>query len=375
MTETGPGRSSSSRAEEPPSGFPPIDALEEVASRRVSASIWAYIQGGAGEERTLRANREAFSRAILRPRALRGVEELDLRCRLLGEQVAAPIFVAPMAYQETVHPDAEPGVARATAAAGLLGVYSTLSSRSLEEIAAAAGTGPRWFQLYHQPEAAVERGLLDRAKRTGYSAIVLTIDTPVLGVRDRQARGGFAIDASVPIGNGPGVLPPSRAPVESGATYRLRPDAGATWEIVDRVRETAGLPVIVKGVLTAEDARRAVDHGAAGVVVSNHGGRQLDGAGASLDALPEVVAAVDSRAEVYLDGGVRRGVDILVALARGAHGVGIGRPILWALAVGGSAGVERYLAQLKSELAVGMALIGRRTIGEIDRSLLDRPAG
>ncbi|MGP8077832.1 MAG: alpha-hydroxy acid oxidase [Thermoplasmata archaeon] len=351
--------------------IPTLAELEEAASRRVPPEIWAYIQGGAGEERTLRANREAFVRAVLRPRVLQGVTELDLRTTMLGRTVAAPFFISPMAYQAKVHPDGEAGVAVAATGAGLLAVYSTLSSRSLEEIARASGPGARWFQLYHQPDPRVERRLLERAENAGFSAIVLTADTPVLGVRDRQAQGGFAIDASVPVGNGPEVVPPSRAPVLDGETFRLRADAGATWDLLGRIRETTRLPIVVKGILTADDARRCVDHGAAAIVVSNHGGRQLDGSPATLDALPEVVGAVGARAEVYLDGGVRRGSDILVALARGAKAVGLGRPVLWALAVGGGPGVARYLALLKTEAAVAMALTGRRTVREIDRTLTE----
>ncbi|MGB6500459.1 MAG: alpha-hydroxy acid oxidase, partial [Thermoplasmata archaeon] len=332
--------------------------------------IWAYVQSGAGEERTLRSNREAFRRAVVRPRVLEEIRQLDLRTTILGQAVSAPVFICPTAYQAKIHPDAEPGVARAASAAGLLAVFSTLTSRSLEEIAVASGDGPRWFQLYHQPDPAVERGLIERAGAAGYGAIVLTVDTPVLGIRDRQAKGGFAIDSSVPIGNGHGVATPSRGPVAGGETYEIRPDTSATWDWLGRVRDQTRLPIVVKGVLTGEDAARAVDLGAAGVIVSNHGGRQLDGAPATLDVLPEVVGAVGGRAEVYLDGGVRRGIDILVARARGAQAVGVGRPILWALAVGGEPSVARYLALLKLELAIGMALAGRRSIAAIDASAL-----
>jgi len=351
-------------------GFRSLDELEEIAAGRLPAPIWAYVQGGAGEERTLRANRSAFARATVRPRVLRGVGEIDLRVRLLDSPCAAPLFVCPTAYQAKIHPDAESGVARAAATEGVVTVVSTLSSHSIETIAAAAGAGSRWFQLYPQPDRAVERRLLDRAEAAGYSALVVTVDTPVLGVRDRQARGGFAIDGSVPIGNGSDVVPPSRGPILDGVTYRLRPDAGATWELVDRLREQTRLPIVVKGILTPEDARECVDHGAKAIIVSNHGGRQLDGAPATLDVLPDLVAAVGGHAEVYLDGGVRRGTDVIVALARGAKAVGIGRPILWALAAGGEPGVRQYLAMLKLEVVVAMALLGRRSVAELDRTVV-----
>ena len=317
----------------------------------------------------MRANREAFARAICTAPNSSGGRGARPPGPAARPPFTAPLFVCPTVYHGKIHPDAESGVARAAAAEGLLSVYSTLSSHSLESIATASGAGGRWFQLYHQPDAAVERQLLERADRAGYTAIVLTVDTPVLGVRDRQARGGFAIDASVPIGNGPGILPPPRAPSPGGRGYRLRPGRGRDVEWFDRLRETTRLPIVVKGVLTAEDARQCLAHGARGIVVSNHGGRQLDGAPATLDALPEVAAAVGSKIEVFLDGGVRRGTDVLVALSRGARAVGVGRPILWALSAGGEKAVQRYLSLMKLEIAVSMALSGRRSIAEIDASL------
>jgi len=352
--------------------FPTLGDLEESASKRVLEHVWAYIQGGAGEERTLRANREAFLQWNLRPRALVDVSVIDPSTTVLGAEVRAPFFISPMAYHGQVHPEGEPGVARAARDAGILGVYSTLASFSIEDIAGASGPGLRWFQLYLQPDFEVSRQLVERAEKAGYSALMLTVDTPVLGVRDRQARAGFAIDSTVPIGNGRDVVPPSRSPVEQGRFYRLRSEASASWEVFAQLQSITRLPLVAKGVLTAEDGRLAVRHGTKAIVVSNHGGRQLDGAPASLRALPEVVKAVGSEVEVYVDGGVRRGSDVLAALALGSRAVGIGRPILWALAVGGAFGVSRYLALLKTELATAMALAGRRTIAELDRSLLSR---
>lgn len=367
------GRSVSSTNE--PEGFRTLSELEELAGRKLAASAWAYVQGGAGEERCLRANREAFQLLQIVPRAFEGRGEIDVRTRILGAASAVPFFLAPMAYQGTIHPDGEQGVARAASDAGVLATFSTLSTDSLEKIGAASGQGRRWFQLYHQPDDAADRALIQRAERAGYSAIMLTADTPVLGVRDRQARGGFAIDASVPVGNGPEIVPPAREVVRVGETYRPSPDAAPTWETLDRVRESTRLPIVVKGIMDPADARRCVDYGASGIVVSNHGGRQLDGAPASLAALPAIVEAVGSRTEVYLDGGVRRGSDVLIALALGAKAVGIGRPVLWALAVGGSAGVSRYLSLLTQEIISVMVLAGRHSISEIDRSLLAGPVG
>jgi 4-hydroxymandelate oxidase len=351
--------------------FPSLSELERLASERLAEPIRAYINGGAGDERTIAANRESFRRWAIRPRVWCDVATVDLGTYLLGSHVDAPFFIAPTAYHGQVHPDAEPGTARAATAAGVLSVFSTLSSASIEAIAHASGAGLRWFQLYLQPDFEVNRSLVERAGRAGYSAIVVTADVPVLAVRDRQATGGFAIDASVPIGNGAEVQTPARTPVREGAAYRLPAPAGESWEVLDRLREVTKLPLVVKGVLTAEDARLAVDHGAQGVVVSNHGGRQLDGARTSLQALPEIVRAVGDRTEVYLDGGVRHASDILIALALGARAVGIGRPVLWALALGGSGGVARYLDLVGTELASAMALAGRRSIAEIDRSLIE----
>jgi len=346
-----------------PAGGPfTLSELEEAAGRCLEPRLWAYVQGGAGEERTVRANRAAFETATLTPRALAGGGEFDPRTRLLGHEVGLPLFVAPMAYQGQIHPDGEAGVARAAAGAGVLTVVSTLSTASLEEVARASGDGLRWFQLYHQPDAAVGRRLVERAERAGYSALVLTADTPLLGVRDRQARSGFAIDSRQPVGNGADIVPPARGLAGVAGRYRVDPPTAPTWETIDVLREWTRLPIVVKGILDPRDAEACVAHGAAAIVVSNHGGRQLDGAPATLEVLPKVVTAVGHRVEVYLDGGVRRGSDILVAIDRGARAVGIGRPILWALAVGGERGVADYLGQLRTELLAAMVLTGRADV-------------
>jgi 4-hydroxymandelate oxidase len=351
-------------------GFSSLGDLEETAVRKVAPKIWSYIEGAAATGWTDRANREAFDRWVLLPRILAGIHEVDLRTRLLDEPVRAPVYVAPTAYQGLIHSDGEAGTARAASRAGLLAVFSTLSSRSLEEIASVRPRGPRWFQLYLQPEWSATERLVHRAEKAGFTAVVLTADMPVLGIRDGQLKTGFAIDASIPVGSGPGVVPPSRGPELSHETYTVDRPSVETWEVVDRLREATHLPIVVKGVLTAADARLSVEHGARAVVVSNHGGRQLDRTPASLAALPAVVAAVGERAEVYLDGGVRRGSDILIALALGARAVGIGRPVLWALAANGEAGVARYFSLLASDLATAMVLAGRRSVSEIDRSLI-----
>jgi 4-hydroxymandelate oxidase len=355
-------------------GFSTLSDLEEAASMKADKSAWAYIQGGAGEEWTMKANREAFHRWTLRPRVLVDVENLEFGTTLLGTEVSAPFYVSPTASHGLVHPDAEAATARAASKANILAGFSTLTSISLEDIARAAPAGPRWFQLYLQPDFSNTKSLVERAEKAGYKAIMLTVDMPVAGTRDRESQAGSPLASSIVLGNGREVVRPLRNPVTiDGGRAHIRKEASNTWEIVDRLQEITRLPLVLKGILTREDARLAVVHRAKGIVVSNHGGRQLDGAPASLDALPEVVDEVGSEIEVYFDGGIRRGSDIVTALASGARAVGIGRPVFWALAVGGEAGVLRLLSLLKTDLATVMALTGRRTLSEIDKTLINNP--
>ena len=357
-------------AKRPSEGFASLSEVEEAGARKLAPRIRSYIEASAAGGWTDRANREEFDRWVLNPRVLAGVREVDLRTSVLGEGVRAPIFVAPTAYQGLVHPAGEGATARAASRAGLLAIFSTLSTFSLERIAKARPRGPRWFQLYLQPEWDTTERLVRRAERAGFTAVVLTADTPVLGIRDAQLRTGFAVDASLPVGNGPGIFPPSRGPEKEGDTYSLKAASEETWDVVDRLKEASHLPIVVKGILTPGDARAAVKHGARGVIVSNHGGRQLERSPASLAALPAIVATVGTRAEVYLDGGVRRGSDILIALALGARAVGVGRPVLWALAANGEAGVAHYLSLLTSDLATAMVLSGRSVLSDITRTLV-----
>ncbi len=354
-------------------GFSTLSDLEGAASRKTDKSAWAYIQGGAGEEWTIKANREAFHRRTLRPRVLVDVENLEFATTLLGTKVSAPFYVSPTASHGLVHPDAEAATARAASKANILAAFSTLTSISLEGIAKAAPTGARWFQLYLQPDFSVTESLVKRAEESRYKAIILTVDMPVAGNRDRENQAGSPLASPTVLGNGREVVRPLRNPIVENGRAHIRKEASNTWEVVDRLQEITRLPLVLKGILTREDARLAVSHGARGVIVSNHGGRQLDGAPASLDALPEVVDAVGSEVDVYFDGGIRRGSDIITALALGAKAVGIGRPVFWALAAGGEAGVSRLLALLKTDLATVMALTGRRTLSEIDKSLVNNP--
>src|SRR2546429_2360128 len=268
-------------------GFSTLSDLEETASRKTDKSAWAYIQGGAGEEGTMKANREAFHRRTLRPRVLVDVENLEFGAPLLGTKVSAPFYVSPTASHGLVHPDAEAATARAAGKANILATFSTLSSISLEDIAKAVTTSPRWFQLYLQPEFSATKSLVERAEKADYKAIILTVDMPVAGTRDKENQAGSPLASSIILGNGREVVRPLRNPIVDGDHAHIRKEASNTWDVVDRIREITRLPLVLKGILTREDARRAADHGAKGVVVSNHGGRQFDRASALLDGLPE----------------------------------------------------------------------------------------
>lgn len=351
-------------------GFATLSDLETSAQPKVIPPVWGYIQSGAGAERTVRANREAFDRRELASRAFRDVRKIDLSTHLLGTDVEAPFYISPMAYQGLVHPEGEKATARAAARAGVLLALGTLSSCSLEEVAQASGQGPRWFQLYVQDDPEKTRRLLQRAEKAGYRAMIVTVDVAVLGARDQQASSGLAMSGPIPLGNGPEFVAPPRGPEGKGAHFTIPDHGPVTEEVLERVRGMTSLPLVVKGILTPEDARTAVRHGAKAVIVSNHGGRQLDGAPAALDVLPSIVSAVGDRAEVYMDSGIRRGSDVLMALAMGAKGVGLGRPVLWSLAAGGEVGVGHLLTLLKRELANVMALTGSRSVSDLDPSMV-----
>jgi len=349
--------------------------LEEMARAKVPRAIFDYIAGGAEDEVTLRRNREAFGRWALRPRVLMGVSKRDTKTALLGERVSMPVCVAPTSFHALVHPEGEVATARGAAAAETILIASTISTKPLEEVAAAADA-PRWFQLYVYRDRAVTEELVARAVKAGYKALCLTADTPVLGRRERDERNAFTLPPGFGIANLKGAGLDGMPEVEHGSAFAKYVtdllDSSLTWEDVDWLKSISPLPLVIKGIMTAEDAVLAVEHGAAGIVVSNHGGRQLDSTLGSLDALPDVVAAVRGRIEVYLDGGIRRGTDVLKALALGAKAVLVGRPILWGLALGGADGVRAVLDELHTELDTAMALAGRANVKDIDASLVVR---
>jgi 4-hydroxymandelate oxidase len=302
------------------------------------------------------------------------VTERDTATRVLGTPVRFPVMVAPTALARMADREGEVAISRAAAAEGTVMVLSTIASATIEEVAQAAPEAPRWFQLYFHRDRELTADLVRRAAAAGYGAIVPTVDAPVLGTRDRDSRNRFATPPGVGLSNvGARFLPEVEEGDSALAAYvRTQQDPGVVWEDIAWLRTLCDLPIVLKGILTAEDAALAADAGVEGIVVSNHGGRQLDGTIASLDALPEVVEAA-GRCEVYLDGGVRRGSDVLKALALGARAVLVGRPVLWGLAVAGEAGAQHVLHLLHQDLDVAMAISGCRSVRDITPALV-RPA-
>lgn len=335
---------------------------------RLDVPAWDFYNGGSEDEVTLRANRDAFERIRLRPRVLVNVSACDLRTSVLGDQVSMPVLIAPVAGHGMAHPNGECATARAAGEMGTLMAVSTDSTLSLEDVAQAA-SGPLWFQLYIYTYDEA-RQLIRRAEEAGYEAIVLTVDAPRLGRRERDLRNDFqtyntSAFAGAFKGNANHLVGRS-----DGEEARQYIGDTLTWEVISWLRSETKLPLILKGIVTAEDAELALEHQVDGIIVSNHGGRQLDGTIASIDALPPVLNAVAGRCEVYLDGGIRRGSDILKALSLGARAVLIGRPVIWGLATAGQEGVRGVLEILRDELELAMVLAGCPTIESITQALI-----
>jgi len=345
---------------EPIASIVTVDDAERAAEAVLTPEAWAYIAGGAGDERTLRWNREAFSDFRLRFRVLVDVSSVTTETTVLGTPISMPILAAPAAFQSIAHEEGEVATARGTAAAGTLMCLSTVATATPADVAAAAPDAPHWLQIYVFKDRELTDELIGQALDAGFSALVLTADLPVYGRRHREERAGFVAPDEVV----PAYAAALARGVEDDRSLDLI-EAGLEWEYVTELREKWNVPVIVKGLVTAEDAILACEHGAAAVVVSNHGGRQLDGAIASLHALPEVVEAVDGRAEVYMDGGVRRGTDVVTALALGARAVLVGRPVVFGLAYGGDTGVRQVLELLQDETENALALLGCRSPDEV----------
>lgn len=345
---------------------------ESLAQRVLSAQAWAYFAGGSADELTMSWNRKAFDQHALVPRVLRGGPDGNTRTTLLGRTLAHPILVAPLAYQRLAHSDGELATAMAADAQDALMVLSTQSTVTIED-AAKAGATCRWFQLYLQPERETTLHLVRRAEAAGFEALIVTVDAPVNGVRNREHRTGFQLPAGIAAVNMQS--PPSQPPGSrdgSSVVFEHFMAQAPTWNDITWLRSQTSLPIILKGILSPEDAVLAVEAGVGGIIVSNHGGRTLDTAIASLDALPAVVDGVAGRVPVLLDGGIRRGTDVLKALALGANAVLVGRPIVFGLAVNGAFGVSHVLRLLRDEFEVAMALTGCRLISEIGPHLVRR---
>ena len=348
-----------------------VAALQQRARAVLEPSAYDYYAGGADDEVSLADNEAAWQRLRLRPRVLRDVGRVDPSTTVLGQRVASPVLIAPTAYHRLAHDEGEAATARAAAATDTLMCVSTLATLSLEDVAAAAPGAPRWFQLYIRRDRAITEELVARAAAAGYSAIVLTVDTPVLGRRWRDERNDFSLPTGMVMAN-VGTAPPKVEGSGLAAYAAAEFDPSLTFDDITWLRDISGLPVLVKGIVRGDDAALAVDAGAAGVIVSNHGARQLDTVVATADALRDVSESVAGRGEVYVDGGVRRGTDVVKALAMGARGVLLGRPILWGLACAGQQGVEQVLTEVIEEFVRALMLCGAVTPDDITPDVLTR---
>ncbi len=340
-----------------------VAEYEALAAEVLEAGLLGYYAGGAADERTLRENVEAFARRRLLPRVLVDVGSVDTRTTVLGAEISMPVLVAPTALHGMAHADAEPGMARAAAEAGTIFCLSSLATTRPSSVAAAVPDARKWFQLYVLKDRAVSRALLDEAVESGFEAILLTVDAPRAGRRERDLRTGFAVPEDIDM---PAVREAVGAPrCPTPAEFFELVDPTLTWADLERLVDESPIPVLLKGVHAADDARRAVDHGAAGVIVSNHGGRQLDGVPATIDMLGPIAAEIGEEALVLMDGGIRRGTDVLVALALGAHAVLVGRPALWGLSVAGADGAAHVLELLREEIRLGLTLLGAPTPADV----------
>ncbi|MBP6305753.1 MAG: alpha-hydroxy-acid oxidizing protein [Giesbergeria sp.] len=353
---------------------------EHWARQTLDANAWAYFSGGAADEITLRANRSAWDDITLQPRVLQALAGGHTQIQLLGRTLAHPILLAPIAFQKMAHPDGELASAVAAAALGAGMVLSTQSSTPLEAVAAAmlgdSGRGALWFQLYLQHDRGFTRQLVQRAEAAGYEALVLTVDAPTSGTRDRERRAGFRLPPGISAVNLAGLAPPPRAELRPGqsALFDDLLRHAPTWDDVAWLQSITQLPVLLKGVLHQGDARQAAALGVAGLIVSNHGGRTLDTAPATAHALPSIANAVHGALPLLVDGGIRRGTDVLKAMALGASAVLLGRPAIYGLAHAGAAGVAHVLRLLRDELEIAMALTGCRTLAQATPALLQTPS-
>ena len=342
--------------------------FEPAAQRHMSHSSWEYFSSGVADEITLRWNREAYDRLRLRPRVLVDVSSIDTRVSLLGQELPHPVLLAPAADQRMVHPEGEVATAQGAGGAGTIFVLSSFTNTAVEEVARNA-SGPLWFQLYVQRDRGFTRDVVQRAEAAGCKAVCVTVDSPTFGPRNRQARAKYELAPGL---SRPHLPPPAKGNVGRGG-LQVFPDwvePALTWRDIGWISSICKIPVLIKGVLNPDDADRAAKEGTAGIIVSNHGARNLDTVPATVDALPQVADRVAGRIPVLVDGGIRRGTDVVKALALGANAVLIGRPYLYGLAIGGCDGVQRVIEILRNELEMTMGLLGHTSIQAIDRSAI-----
>ncbi len=359
-----------------------LSLLEKKAKEALDPRAYDYVAGGAGGENTMRANLEAFYRWRIVPRMLRNVSRRDMSIELLGTKLPAPVLLGPVGVQSIVHREAEIASGRAAASLGLPFVLSTVSSRPLEEVAQTMGASPRWFQLYWGKNPELTASMLQRAERAGYSALIVTLDTSMLGWRERDLERsylpfmsceGLANYFTDPVFRAALHGPPEKNPAEAVRLWlSVFTNTAVTWEDIASLREQTKLPILLKGILHPDDARRAIDCGASGVIVSNHGGRQVDGAIGALDALPGVVDAIGGKIPVLFDSGIRRGADVMKAIALGARAVLLGRLYVWGLAVAGETGVRDAVLNLLADFDLSMALSGLVSPRELSPAALVR---
>ncbi|MBX9879160.1 MAG: alpha-hydroxy-acid oxidizing protein [Candidatus Obscuribacterales bacterium] len=347
--------------------------FEEKAHKKLPTPVWDYYSSGAHDEITLRENRAAYDKICLRYRVLVDVSERYLSTKVLGHTLSMPVIVAPMAFQAMAHPEGELATVRAVGGAGTIMIASTLSNFSIEQIMQAA-SGPVWFQLYIYKDRSVTKSLVERAEKAGCAALVVTVDLPVSGRRERDVRNRFALPKGLQMGNfGTSEFASMPKPADqSGLTTYASAlfDPSVSWKDIEWLKSITKLPILLKGIVRGDDAKAAVESGVSGIVVSNHGGRQLDTAPATIEVLQEVAEAVDGRAELLVDGGIRRGTDVVKAIALGAKAVLVGRPILWGLVNGGGDGVAQVLDILRAEIDQAMALCGCASVNEISLDLI-----
>ncbi|XP_011867160.1 PREDICTED: hydroxyacid oxidase 1 [Vollenhovia emeryi] len=351
-----------------------IEDYEKHALERLPAFVRDYYKSGAGEEYSVKLNREAFKNYRIRPRFLRDVSKRDISTTVLGHKVSMPLGVAPTAMQRMAHPDGECANARAAEAAGTIFILSTISTSSIEEVAEAAPKGIKWFQLYIYTDRNVTLNLIRRAERAGFKALVLTIDAPFFGDRRADLRNKFSLPSHLRFANFQGDLSKRINSAKAGSSLNEYVtalfDASLSWDDVKWLKRTTKLPIILKGILTAEDARLAVENEIDGIIVSNHGARQIDSVPATIEVLPEISKAVGGKVEIYMDGGVTQGIDVFKALALGAKMVFFGRPMLWGLVHGGEKGASEILELMRREIDLALALTGCASVKDITQDMV-----